>query len=127
MDGALLLGRPLRAVAGDFGLSRSALHRHLRKHVRGTVEAAVARATATYTRDLRSYVRRVQNEVLAILTGARQSGDAALALQAAAEARAISESMRKLLRMAGPKPEEKRAAEPPEVEIHYQEAGEHVQ
>jgi hypothetical protein len=59
VDAAPLLGRPLRAVAAEFGLARSTLHSHTRKHLRGVAERAVTRMTAAYTRDLRCYLKRV--------------------------------------------------------------------
>lgn len=90
----------------------------------------MARATATYTRNLRRYVERVQAEVLQVLTHARQSGDSATALKAAAEARAIAETARKLLiRAPATKTSAKPAGDlPPEVQDRILRVmeGEHV-
>jgi hypothetical protein len=62
-----------------------------------------------------------------ILAGARQSGDASTALAAAAEARAVAETSRKLLtRTAEPKTNAKRPDEVPEIEIYYEQEGERV-
>lgn len=113
IDGALLLGRPLRVIASEFGLSRSSLHRHTR-HIAGTAERAVSRATAAYTRELHSCLRDARKQVLMILTSARLSGDGALALQAAAELREIAETTRKLLARAT---DRKRNSKPGDAEI----------
>jgi hypothetical protein len=121
IDAALLL-RTLRDVEREFSLSRSTLAKHKKKHVRGALEAGIAKATAAYTRGLRKYLSQVQGEVLAVLTAARTKGDSATALEAAREARAIAETSRKLLaRSVEAKPNGKSAANPlPEIEVTYQ-------
>jgi hypothetical protein len=117
IDGALLLGKPFRIIAKEFGVARSTLHKHSIKHVRGILERAVTRATAAYTRDLRSYMKRTQEAVLHILESAKADGDRELALRAAAEARANTECMRKLMvKAADPRGKEKQATLEPDVE-----------
>jgi hypothetical protein len=124
IDGALLAGKPFRVVAAQFSVPRATLHAHCKKHVRGVAERALMRATAAYTTDLRCCLRRTQSELLIILSEARKAGNADVALRTAAELRALSESLRKLLTRSV---ESKRNGKPaanaaPEVELVYQEA-----
>lgn len=124
IDATLLL-KPLRAVCAEFGLKRTTLHKHAQRHVRGMLERSVNKAVATYTHDLRHFLKQIQNELLMILTSARTSGDLSTALAAAAEARAVAESMRKLLtRTAEPKGNQRRNPGGPEIVVEYE--GAHV-
>jgi hypothetical protein len=82
---------------------------------------ALERVTAAYSRDLRSYMRRAQEAVLQILESAKAEGDRELALRAAAEVRANTECMRKLLaRTAEPKPSQKRNVGSPDIVVEYE-------
>lgn len=120
IDAALVLGRPLRAICVEFAIPRSSLHRHS-KHVQGAAAKALERVTAAYSRDLRSYMRRAQEAVLQILESAKAEGDRELALRAAAEVRANTECMRKLLaRTAEPKSSQKRNPTSPDIVVEYE-------
>lgn len=121
IDAALLL-KPIRAVASEFALSKSTLGCHKLKHVREAGKRALEKITAAYSARLRGYMARVQDETLAILTSARQSGDRQLALEAARACRENVECMRKLLSKT-PDGKAKGAEPPAEIEIHYGEAG----
>lgn len=123
IDAQLVLGRPLRAIAAQFVVPRATLHTHS-KHVSGIVQRAVTHQVQAYARDLHHSLREAQREVLMILRSARTSGHSLTALKAAAELRAILEVGRKLLAKstdAKANGKAKAPAEPPEVEIVYEE------
>lgn len=123
IDARLLLGAPLRTVAKEFSLKRSTLGRHLQRHLKRAGEAALARATASYSRHLRHHMEKIQAETLQIVTAAKAKGDLQLALQAVREARQNSDVMRKLLVKTVDSRGKAKAAEiPAEIEIVY---GEH--
>jgi transposase-like protein len=96
IDAGLLLGRPLRAIASEFGVSRSSLHRHSR-HVSGAVARAASRVSAAYTRDLRAWIRQAQEMVLGIMKEAKLRGDAQTALAAGREVRENAKVMARLI------------------------------
>ncbi len=129
IDSQLLLGRPLRAVAGQFQIPLSTIGRHSQRHLKGPTERAIARVSEAYARNLRRYVEKIQNEVLSVLTSARTAGDSATALKAAAEARALADAARKILilpRTNEIKASKKRPGPPPEIEVAYMEGNSHV-
>lgn len=124
---ALILGKPLRAVAKEFSLKTSTLGRHARKHVQGAAKRALERVTVAYSRDLQRYMRKAQEETMQILSAARVSGNSELALQAVKEIRENTETMRRLLtRTSEAKASAKPTAPMPEIEVIYQGAREDV-
>lgn len=122
LDGALLLGKPFRVIAKEFGVARSTLHTHS-KHIRGGIERAAARVTIAYSRKLCSYVNQLQDEMLKVCQSARVEGNLQAAIDAAKAGREIAETGRKLLLKT---PVEKAKGRPgvPEIVVEYE--GAHV-
>lgn len=116
IDARLLLGTPLRTIAKEFSLKRSTLGRHLQRHVKRAGEAALARATASYSRHLRAWMGQVQETVIAVMKEAKQAGDRDLALRAAAQVRENTETMRRLLvKTPDPRAKTKAGSEAPVI------------
>lgn len=126
IDGLLVLGVPLRAVCAQFGVARTSLHRHS-KHVRDMAAKGLQRVTLEYSKHLRQSMAQVQKATLEIMEAAKRDGNKELALRAAAEARANTECMRKLLtRTAEGKANQKPNLGPPDIVVEYEEARAHV-
>lgn len=85
IDRLLLTGTSLRDIAGQFRLSRSALHRHQNEHLSDQMAAVAERNAEADVRtaiDVRGQLKAINGVALSILKEARASGDGALALQA---------------------------------------------
>jgi hypothetical protein len=109
VDAALALGRSLRTVAQQFGLSRTLVHRHSR-HISGVMERAAARVSADYAKSLRSYLGKLQEEMLTVARAARLAGAHETAIEAVRAGREIAETARKLLTRT---PDARTKREPP--------------
>jgi hypothetical protein len=76
---------PLRTIADRHGVSKTALLRHRDTHLAERMAEVAERHVEADIRqaiDVRSQLRRINAESLAILTEAREAGNGALALQA---------------------------------------------
>ena len=83
IDLSLLEGRSLRAIAGQFNVSSSALDRH-KDHLPGTLAKAHEAHEATSAGTLLTRLKTLNTETLAILKETRAAGDHDLALKAIA-------------------------------------------
>lgn len=91
IDRALVLGTAsIRDIAGQYGISRSALSRHKAAHIPRLVEAAQSAAeaqAATSGRELLDELETLRGRVRAILDKAEEGGELRVALQAVRELR----------------------------------------
>lgn len=91
----LARGVPVRKIAEDFGLTKSAVHRHKARMVEQM--AAAPTAKDTNADELLGKLRILQGEAEAILGKARKAGDHRNALAAIKESRSIVELLAKML------------------------------
>lgn len=85
IDTALLAGEPLRDIAGQFRLSRSALHRHKTDHLAEQMAEVAERNAEADVRtaiDVVSQLKTVNAEAHAVLKAAKAAKDGGLTLQA---------------------------------------------
>ena len=87
IDSALVSGATLRDIAGQHGVSKSALERHKADHLPVELAKAKEAEVAARADDLLSQVRHLQTRTLAILEAAEASGEQRTALTAIGEAR----------------------------------------
>jgi hypothetical protein len=87
IDSALVAGTSLRDIAGQHGVSKSALERHKADHLPADLAKAREAQEAARADDLLSQVRSLQARTLAILEAAEVSGENRTALAAIGEAR----------------------------------------
>lgn len=92
---ALLDGVPLRDIAGQFSVSKTALHRHKEHIPAGLVKAQEAQEVARAD-NLLDQVVELRDRALSILTKAEQAGDLKTALQGIREARGCLELLARL-------------------------------
>src|SRR5690242_3981483 len=91
IDSQLVSGRAYRDIAGQFGVSRSALVRHKADHVSAGLFKAQESAGVAESVDLLAQLRSLRDGALAVLDQARRAGDLRTALLAMKEARASLE------------------------------------
>jgi hypothetical protein len=92
IDTALVAARaPLRTLAGQFGVSPSALQRHRNEHLSAVLLKGRAEADLAGARSLLDYVRALQARSIALLEKAEATGDLRVALGALRELRGIAE------------------------------------
>ncbi len=82
IEAALLAGEPLRDIAGQRGVSKSALQRHQMEHIPAALAKAQEAQEAAHAIDLVKQLREVDATALSILAEARQGHDPDLALRA---------------------------------------------
>jgi hypothetical protein len=88
IDRLILAGEPLRDIAGQFGISRSTLHRH-KKGGHIPVSLIVEREAEESERGetLSELARRILSTVIGIMDGCLEEGDKRTALMASKEVR----------------------------------------
>lgn len=89
----------LRDIAGQYGLSRTALHRHAETHIPDAIEAAVEQQQAqivAHGSSIITQVRDLHARALALLTAAEGDNDRRSLLGAIREARATLELVARL-------------------------------
>jgi hypothetical protein len=87
----------LRDIAGQHGVSKSALERHKAGHLPAHLAKAKEAGEVARADDLLSQVRHLQDRTLAILTTSEDAGELRTALAAIREARGNLELLAKLL------------------------------
>jgi hypothetical protein len=97
IDRALLGGASLRDVAGQFGLSKSAVARHKDEHIPETLAKSKQAQEAARADDLLAQVKALQAKTVQTLLKAEKDGDGRLVLAAVREARGNLELLAKLL------------------------------
>jgi transposase-like protein len=97
IDAALISGAPLRDIAGQHGVSKSALERHKAGHVPANLAKAKEAGEVARADDLLSQVRHLQDRTLSILTASEYAGELRTALAAIRECRGNLELLAKLL------------------------------
>lgn len=95
INAALLGGVPLRDIAGQFSVSKTALHRHKDHVPAGLVKAQEAQEIAKAD-TLLDQVTELRDKALSILAKAEQAGDLRTALQGVREAKGCLELLAKL-------------------------------
>lgn len=94
IEAAIARGVPVRTIAEDFGLSKSAVQRH-----KDAMVARMAGAPAAQSTDADELLERVlelQEEAIGILAKAKRAGDHRTALAAIKEARSTTELLAKM-------------------------------
>ncbi len=86
IDNALVSGTSVRDIAGQYGVSKSAVYRH-KKHIPEALTKAQAAEEAAQADDLLGEIRRLQGKASGILAKAEGAGDLPTALRAIREAR----------------------------------------
>jgi hypothetical protein len=97
IDAALVSGTPLRDIAGQHGVSKSALERHKAGHLPAHLAKAKEAGEVARADNLLSQVRHLQERTLAILTNSEDAGELRTALAAIREARSNLELLAKLV------------------------------
>ncbi len=95
IDACLVSGRPLREIAGQWGLSSSALHRHSQRHVSAALAAVQAEREAKGAASLLDRVEGLITRTEGLLTAAEQDGKVSAALAAVRELRGLLELLGK--------------------------------
>ncbi len=91
IDAALLAGTPLRDIAGQYAVSKSALARYRNDRLPAALVQAKAAEDVTHADDLLAQVRDLQARALTVLDTAETAGDLKVALAAIREARGCIE------------------------------------
>lgn len=97
IDAALLANQPLRDIAGQYGVSKSALARYRNDRLPAALVRAKEVEDVTHADDLLMQVRDLQARALVILDSAEASGDLRTALAAIREARGNLELLARLM------------------------------
>ncbi len=97
IDEALARGSSLRALAGRFGVSASALQRHNARHIRPAIVAAVRHHEGLRLGGLAARLATLADVAEATRTAAMRSGDAAIVLRAVAEERGVIGDLLRIL------------------------------
>lgn len=79
---ALVAGTPLRDIAGQYGLSKSAVERHQAEHLPKLLTQAQEAAGVAHALDVVQQLRFINGAALTVLKDARASGDGELVLKA---------------------------------------------
>lgn len=117
IDAALANGTSLRAIAGRFGASKTALQRH-RAHVGATLQRAAERRGQKVADSTMDRLERIQAKLWALLQGMEAAGDLRGAVGALREARELVAAIDAVVARAKPAeaerlrmtPEERREA-----------------
>ena len=96
IDQALVARRPFRTIAGQYGVSKSALVRHHDDHLPAALVKAQAAAEAAQADALLAQVVDLRDRAIGILDTAEASDDLRVALTAIREARGCVELLAKL-------------------------------
>jgi len=96
IDAALVAGGPLRDIAGQFRISKSALARHKGSHIPACLAKAQDAHEIAQADSLLAQVRDLQAKALRILARAERAGELRTALAAIREARGNIELLGKL-------------------------------
>lgn len=96
IEAALLANTPLRTIAGQYGVSKSALLRH-QEHLPSRLVKAQEAAEVAQADSLLTQVKWLQARALLILEKAEAAGELKTALAAIREVRATLELLAKLL------------------------------
>jgi len=91
----LLEGVSLRDIAGQYSISKTALHRH-KKHIPATLAKAQEAREVAKADSLLDQVAELRDKALSILAKAEQAGDLRTALQGVREAKGCLELLAKL-------------------------------
>jgi transposase-like protein len=97
VDAALLASEPYRDIAGQFGLSKSAVERHRQDHIAPTLAKAAEAEDATSGDSLLAKLTAINRETQAILKEARADKNSDIALKAIARVEKQLELEAKLL------------------------------
>ena len=95
VEAAIARGTPVRTIADEFGLSKSAVQRHKDAMVQRMASAPTA--GSTNADELLAKVRSLQEEAEGILAKSKRAGDHKTALSAIKEARSNLELLAKML------------------------------
>ncbi len=82
IDTALVAGTALRDIAGQFGLSKSAVERHAAEHLPQLLTQAKADEGVAHALDVLAQLKQINASSVAILAEARRAKDGDLALKA---------------------------------------------
>ena len=97
IDAAIISGAPLRDIASQYGVSKSALKRHKAGHMPAHLAKAKEAGEVARADDLLSQVRYLQDRTLSILTASEDAGEQRTALVAIREARGNLELLARLI------------------------------
>ncbi len=97
IDQALVRGATLWEIAGNFGISKSAVHRHAEAHIPEALKLAQRASEAAHGDALLGQVLDLRDRALGVLTKAEGAEDHRTALAAIREARATVELLAKLV------------------------------
>ncbi len=104
IDRGLLARVPLRALAGRFGLSTTALHRHKQAHIPAALAQAQGAQELAQAEALLSQAQGLLAQALKVLNEAEARGDYKTALQGIREARGLIALLAGLGRGQSPRP-----------------------
>ncbi len=97
IDQALVRGATLWEIAGNFGISKSAVHRHAESHIPEVLKHALRAEEAAHGDALLGQVLDLRDRALGVLDKAESAEDHRTALAAIREARATVELLAKLV------------------------------
>ena len=97
VEAALLRGEPLRDIAGQFSIGKSAVARHKADHLPAAMVKAHAAAAVADADDLLRQAGALRSKAISLLMKAEAAGDLRTALAGVREARGCVELLAKLL------------------------------
>ncbi len=97
IDEALVRGVTLWEIAGNYGISKSAVHRHAEAHIPEALRHALRASEVAHGDALLGQVLELRDRALGVLTKAEGAEDHRTALAAIREARATVELLAKLV------------------------------
>ena len=97
IDQAIVRGATLWEIAGKFGISKSAVHRHAEAHIPEALKHAMRASEAAHGDALLGQVLDLRDRALGVLEKAESAEDHRTALAAIREARATVELLAKLV------------------------------
>ena len=95
IDQEILVGTPVRDIAGHYGIGKSSIDRH-KKHIPVALLKAQEAVVVSNADTLLHQVKDLQSKALQILTDAQAAGDPKTALMAIREARSTLELLGKV-------------------------------
>ncbi len=102
IDGDIVEGKALRAIADQFSVSKTALGRHKDNHLPATLTLAKKEEEATHSINLLQAARALLAKTSALLSEAEEAGDRRMALAGVKEARGCLELLSKLQQVHRP-------------------------